>query len=166
MKGQSRESKEQRKKGSAFIILVLFMCVLATVAAVILISSPTVSVQYKDIGGVVIDKQHAMIAAITAVLSGIAAFAVRHHQAFWNEETDRCNRWSVFHCHTVYIKTSGVILIWVIRKKQKNIKQINSGQKKCSCCFWQTAWSYWFLILQHYFYGLILYFPVSRKNIW
>ena len=36
------------------------MCVLATVAAVILISSPTVSVQYKDIGGVVIDKQHAM----------------------------------------------------------------------------------------------------------
>lgn len=61
MKGQSRESKEQRKKGSAFIILVLFMCVLATVAAVILISSPTVSVQYKDIGGVVIDKQHAMI---------------------------------------------------------------------------------------------------------
>ena len=83
MKGQSRESKEQRKKGSAFIILVLFMCVLATVAAVILISSPTVSVQYKDIGGVVIDKQHAMIAAaITAVLSGIAAFAVRHHQAF------------------------------------------------------------------------------------
>lgn len=79
MKGQSRESKEQRKKGSAFIILVLFMCVLATVAAVILISSPTVSVQYKDIGGVVIDKQHAMIAA---VLSGIAAFAVRHHQEF------------------------------------------------------------------------------------
>ena len=56
MKGQSRESKEPRKKGSAFIILVLFMCVLATVAAVILISSPTVSVQYKDIGGVVIDK--------------------------------------------------------------------------------------------------------------
>lgn len=79
MKGQSRESKEQRKKGSAFIILVLFMCVLATVAAVILISSPTVSVQYKDIGGVVINKQHAMIAA---VLSGIAAFAVRHHQEF------------------------------------------------------------------------------------
>ena len=67
MKGQSRESKEQRKKGSAFIILVLFMCVLATVAAVILISSPTISVQYKDIGGVVIDKQHAMIAAVTAV---------------------------------------------------------------------------------------------------
>lgn len=80
MKGQSRESKEQRKKGSAFIILVLFMCVLATVAAVILISSPTVSVQ--DIGDVVIDKQHAMIAAIAAVLSGIAAFAVRHHQEF------------------------------------------------------------------------------------
>lgn len=87
MKGQSRESKEQReqraeKKSSAFIILVLFMCVLATVAAVILISSPTVSVQYKDIGGVVIDKQHAMIAAVAAVLSGIAAFAVRHHQEF------------------------------------------------------------------------------------
>lgn len=82
MKGQSRESKEQRKKGSAFIILVLFMCVLATVAAVILISSPTISVQYKDIGGVVIDKQHAMIAAVTAVLSGIAAFAVGHHQEF------------------------------------------------------------------------------------
>lgn len=88
MKGQSREqrakSREQRaeKKGSAFIILVLFMCVLATVAAVILISSPTVSVQYKDIGGVVIDKQHAMIAAVAAVLSGIAAFAVRHHQEF------------------------------------------------------------------------------------
>lgn len=87
MKGQSRESKEQReqraeKKGSAFIILVLFMCVLATVAAVILISSPTVSVQYKDIGGVVIDKQHAMIVAVAAVLSGIAAFAVRHHQEF------------------------------------------------------------------------------------
>ena len=79
---RSRESKEQRKKGSAFIILVLFMCVLATVAAVILISSPTVSVQYKDIGGVVIDKQHAMIAAVAAVLSGIAAFAVRHHQEF------------------------------------------------------------------------------------
>lgn len=57
-------------------------CVLATVAAVILISSPTVSVQYKDIGGVVIDKQHAMIAAVAAVLSGIAAFAVRHHQEF------------------------------------------------------------------------------------
>lgn len=76
------ERKEQRKKGSAFIILVLFMCVLATVAAVILISSPTVSVQYKDIGGVVIDKQHAMIAAVAAVLSGIAAFAVRHHQEF------------------------------------------------------------------------------------
>lgn len=76
------ERTEQRKKGSAFIILVLFMCVLATVAAVILISSPTVSVQYKDIGGVVIDKQHAMIAAVAAVLSGIAAFAVRHHQEF------------------------------------------------------------------------------------
>ena len=55
MKGQSREQRAE-KKGSAFIILVLFMCVLATVAAVILISSPTVSVQYKDIGGVVIDK--------------------------------------------------------------------------------------------------------------
>ena len=41
-----------------------------------------VSVQYKDIGGVVIDKQHAMIAAVAAVLSGIAAFAVRHHQEF------------------------------------------------------------------------------------
>lgn len=80
MKGQSRESKEQRKRGSAFIILVLFMCVLATVAAVILINSPTVSVQ--DIGDVVIDKQHAMIAAIAAVFSGIAAFAVRQHQAF------------------------------------------------------------------------------------
>ena len=77
MKGQSREKKAVR-----FIILVLFMCVLATVAAVILISSPTISVQYKDIGGVVIDKQHAMIAAVTAVLSGIAAFAVRHHQEF------------------------------------------------------------------------------------
>ena len=76
------ERTEQRKKSSAFIILVLFMCVLATVAAVILISSPTVSVQYKDIGGVVIDKQHAMIAAVAAVLSGIAAFAVRHHQEF------------------------------------------------------------------------------------
>lgn len=78
------EQREQRaeKKSSAFIILVLFMCVLATVAAVILISSPTVSVQYKDIGGVVIDKQHAMIAAVAAVLSGIAAFAVRHHQEF------------------------------------------------------------------------------------
>lgn len=76
------ERTDQRKKGSAFIILVLFMCVLATVAAVILISSPTVSVQYKDIGGVVIDKQHAMIAAVAAVLSGIAAFAVRHHQEF------------------------------------------------------------------------------------
>ena len=37
---------------------------------------------YKDIGGVVIDKQHAMIAAVAAVLSGIAAFAVRHHQEF------------------------------------------------------------------------------------
>lgn len=61
MKGQSRESKEQRKKGSAFIILVLFMCVLATVAAVILISSPTISVQYKDIGGVVIDKQQCSV---------------------------------------------------------------------------------------------------------
>lgn len=78
------EQREQRaeKKGSAFIILVLFMCVLATVAAVILISSPTISVQYKDIGGVVIDKQHAMIAAVAAVLSGIAAFAIRHHQEF------------------------------------------------------------------------------------
>lgn len=76
------ERTEQRKKGSAFIILVLFMCVLATVAAVILISSPTISVQYKDIGGVVIDKQHAMIAAVAAVLSGIAAFAIRHHQEF------------------------------------------------------------------------------------
>ena len=48
MKGQSRESKEQRKKGSAFIILVLFMCVLATVAALILISSPTISVACDD----------------------------------------------------------------------------------------------------------------------
>lgn len=81
MKGQSRESKEQRKK-AVRLLFWYCLCVLATVAAVILISSPTVSVQYKDIGGVVIDKQHAMIAAITAVLSGIAAFAVRHHQAF------------------------------------------------------------------------------------
>lgn len=78
------DQREQRaeKKRQCVIILVLFMCVLATVAAVILISSPTVSVQYKDIGGVVIDKQHAMIAAVAAVLSGIAAFAVRHHQEF------------------------------------------------------------------------------------
>lgn len=78
------DQREQRaeKKRQCVYFLVLFMCVLATVAAVILISSPTVSVQYKDIGGVVIDKQHAMIAAVAAVLSGIAAFAVRHHQEF------------------------------------------------------------------------------------
>lgn len=78
---EQREQRAEKKRQCVYYSGIVYG-VLATVAAVILISSPTVSVQYKDIGGVVIDKQHAMIAAVAAVLSGIAAFAVRHHQEF------------------------------------------------------------------------------------
>ena len=53
-----KNSKIQKlkKKGSTLLLLVLFMCVLVTVVAVVLVSSPAVNAQYKDAGSMVIDK--------------------------------------------------------------------------------------------------------------
>lgn len=60
-----KNSKIQKlkKRGSTLLLLVLFMCVLATVVAVILVSSPAVDAQYKTVGCMVIDKKNAVIAA-------------------------------------------------------------------------------------------------------
>ena len=57
------------------------MCVLATVVAEILVSSPAVDAQYKTVGCMVIDKKIAVIAAMAAVFCGIAVFVIRHHAA-------------------------------------------------------------------------------------
>ena len=64
-----KNSKIQKlkKRGSTLLLLVLFMCVLATVVAVILVSSPAVDAQYKTVGCMVIDKKNAVIAAMTAL---------------------------------------------------------------------------------------------------
>lgn len=78
-----KNSKIQKlkKRGSTLLLLVLFMCVLVTVVAVILVSSPAVNAQYKEVGSMVIDKKNAVIAAAAAVFCGIAAFVIRHHAA-------------------------------------------------------------------------------------
>lgn len=78
-----KNSKIQKlkKKGSTLLLLVLFMCVLVTVVAVVLVSSPAVNAQYKDAGSMVIDKKNAVIAAMAAVFCGIAGFVIRHHAA-------------------------------------------------------------------------------------
>ena len=68
---KNSEIQKLKKKGSTLLLLVLFMCVLATVVAVVLVSSPAVNAQYKN----------AVIAAIAAVFCGIAAFVIRHHAA-------------------------------------------------------------------------------------
>ena len=71
---KNSEIQKLKKKGSTLLLLVLFMCVLATVVAVVLVSSPAVNAQYKNAGSMVIDKKNAVIAAIAAVFCGIAAF--------------------------------------------------------------------------------------------
>ena len=78
-----KNSKIQKlkKRESTLLLLVLFMCVLATVVAVVLVSSPAVNAQYKNVGSIVIDKKNAVIAAIAAVFCGITAFVIRHHAA-------------------------------------------------------------------------------------
>lgn len=78
---KNSEIQKFKKKGSTLLLLVLFMCVLVTVVAVVLVSSPAVNAQYKDAGSMVIDKKNAVIAAIAAVFCGIAAFVIRHHAA-------------------------------------------------------------------------------------
>lgn len=90
--GRKRRSRERasmknskiqklKKRGSTLLLLVLFMCVLAMVVAVILVSSPAVDAQYKTVGCMVIDKKNAVIAAMAAVFCGIAGFVIRHHAA-------------------------------------------------------------------------------------
>ena len=78
---KNSEIQKLKKKGSILLLLVLFMCVLATVVAVVLVSSPAVNAQYKDVGSMVIDKKNAVIAAIAAMFCGIAVFVIRHHVA-------------------------------------------------------------------------------------
>lgn len=78
---KNSEIQKLKKKGSTLLLLVLFMCVLATVVAVVLVSSPAVNAQYKNVGSMVIDKKNAVIAAIAAVFCGITAFVIRHHAA-------------------------------------------------------------------------------------
>lgn len=78
-----KNSKIQKlkKRGVHFFFWFLFMCVLAMVVAVILVSSPAVDAQYKTVGCMVIDKKNAVIAAMAAVFCGIAGFVIRHHAA-------------------------------------------------------------------------------------
>lgn len=78
---KNSEIQKLKKKGSILFLLVLFMCVLVTVVAVVLVSSPAVNAQYKDVGSMVIDKKNAVIAAIAAMFCGIAVFVIRHHVA-------------------------------------------------------------------------------------
>ena len=78
---KNSEIQKLKKKGSILLLLVLFMCVLVTVVAVVLVSRPAVNAQYKDVGSMVIDKKNAVIAAIAAMFCGIAVFVIRHHVA-------------------------------------------------------------------------------------
>lgn len=78
---KNSEIQKLKKKGSTLLLLVLFMCVLVTVVAVVLVSSPAVNAQYKDVGSMVIDKKNAVIAAIAAMFCGIAVFVIRHYVA-------------------------------------------------------------------------------------
>ncbi|MFR0757013.1 MAG: hypothetical protein ACLSHV_10640 [Hominisplanchenecus sp.] len=78
---KQQNTETQKKRGSTLLLLVLFMCVLAMVVAVILVSSPAVDAQYKTVGCMVIDKKNAVIAAMAAVFCGIAGFVIRHHAA-------------------------------------------------------------------------------------
>ena len=78
---KNSEIQKLKKKGSILLLLVLFMCVLVTVVAVVLVSSPAVNAQYEDVGSMVIDKKNAVIAAIAAMFCGIAVFVIRHHVA-------------------------------------------------------------------------------------
>lgn len=73
---KNSEIQKLKKKGSILLLLVLFMCVLVTVVAVVLVSSPAVNAQYKDVGSMVIDKKNAVIAAIAAMFCGIAVFVI------------------------------------------------------------------------------------------
>lgn len=77
----SKIQKLKKRGSTLLLLLVLFMCVLATVVAVVLVSSPAVNAQYKNVGSIVIDKKNAVIAAIAAVFCGITAFVIRHHAA-------------------------------------------------------------------------------------
>ena len=77
----SKIQKLKKRGSTLLLLLVLFMCVLATVVAVILVSSPAVDAQYKTVGCMVIDKKNAVIAAMAAVFCGIAGFVIRHHAA-------------------------------------------------------------------------------------
>lgn len=78
-----KNSKIQKlKKRGVHFFFWFYLCVfLATVVAVILVSSPAVDAQYKTVGCMVIDKKNAVIAAMAAVFCGIAGFVIRHHAA-------------------------------------------------------------------------------------
>ena len=52
---KNSEIQKLKKKGSILLLLVLFMCVLVTVVAVVLVSSPAVNAQYKDVGSLLLD---------------------------------------------------------------------------------------------------------------
>ena len=71
---KNSEIQKLKKKGSTLLLLV-------TVVAVVLVSSPAVNAQYKDVGSMVIDKKNAVIAAIAAMFCGIAVFVIRHYVA-------------------------------------------------------------------------------------
>ena len=76
----SREKKEKwRRKGSMLAFVGMLMCVLIVVALVILMSSPVVSGTYGDVTGAVIDKGHAVMAALAVTLIGVMTFVFRHY---------------------------------------------------------------------------------------
>lgn len=72
---------ELRKKGSVLAFTAILACILTVIVFAVLGCSPEVSSTCADVTGVVIDRSHAVIAAVAAVLAGIMTFLLRHYAA-------------------------------------------------------------------------------------
>lgn len=72
---------ELRKKGSVLAFAAILACILTVIVLAVLGCSPEVSSTCTDVTGVVIDRSHAVIAAVVAVLAGIMTFLLRHYAA-------------------------------------------------------------------------------------
>jgi len=69
---------ELKKKKSVLAFAAILVCVLTVIVLAVLGCTPEVS---GSCGDVVINRSHAVIAAVAAVLAGIMTFLLRHYAA-------------------------------------------------------------------------------------
>lgn len=72
---------ELKKKRSVLAFAAILVCVLTVIVLAVLGCTPEVSGSCGDVTGVVINRSHAVIAAVAAVLAGIMTFLLRHYAA-------------------------------------------------------------------------------------